>query len=242
MSTPPTTQGGELTQSQSIAFLRLLAHDIKSGIGGADLWVYLLTAEGFAGDREKGEAGVRLALATLDRLALEVGDVARRLAGAALPDPKELQLGGLLTNAATRVNGSGNPRGVMVEIGQLPEALPAVRGGDDELTTAFERLLAFAVSKTPSGGRVRIEVTRDPEWIRIRMPAGSEAPGAVAGLREHLAGLAGTDRGLRLTLPLARDTMLRHGGELEIVQGEAESVIEARLPAGAKSPPDQTPR
>lgn len=242
MATPPTTKGGEFTQAQSAAFLRLLAHDLKSGIGAASLWIHLLDTEGNEADRLRGQNGLRQALAALDRTALEVGDVARRLAGAVLPDHRELDLGGLLAAAAARVNGSGNPRGVTVEIAALPAPFPTVRGGEEELGGALERLMAWAVARAPSAARIRIEVARDPDWIRVRVPAGTEAPGAVAGLREHLAGLAGAHGGLGLALPLARDTMIRHGGELEIVGGTAESVVEARLPAGAKTPPDQTPR
>ena len=63
--------------------------------------------------------------------------------------------------------------------------------------------------------------------MRIRVPAGREAPLAVPTIRERLAEIEVGMKELAVALPLVRDTLERYGGTLTVSK---DGALEARIP------------
>jgi signal transduction histidine kinase len=111
-----------------------------------------------------------------------------------------------------------------------------VSGARDRLRQVFANLLDNAIKYTPAGGRVLVNVSREPEWAVITV-----ADTGVGIAAEHLpriwerlyrADPSRSERGLGLGLSLVKAYVVAHGGTVEALSepGRGSTFI-VRLPS-----------
>ncbi len=219
--------------------LRQFAHDLKGQLGSISLWFYLL--ESATGDPERARAidELKATFNGLDRAATDLGDASHALlddAGGAGHETVDLAAVVAAATAAATLAGRG--RGITFESVLPPLPWPDARGNPNELVKAIGRVLYWSVKNAASGARVALEVRIDDTFTRLRVPAPGLSPGVVPDLRTLLADVVAGSKEAGLALPLARETLRRHGGELETTR---DHLLEARIPV-TRINPGQTPR
>jgi len=226
--TEPLTS--ELPESTLAVLLRQFAHDLKGHLGTTGLWFYLLETAASDEDRARGVQGLRDTFATLDRAATDLADAGRSLSGPGVPAFDAVDLEAIVSAVAKAAGSAAHGRGIMLDIDLPPRPWPGVHGHHESLTRAFERLFFGAVAHASNGARVEIQVVVDREFIRVRVPTASDTPGPIPSLRERLAQIVTGARESGLALPLARETLQQHGGELVPL---SDTLLEARIPVRA---------
>lgn len=219
--------------------LRQFAHDLKGQLGSISLWFYLLESAPSDAERARAVQELKATFGGLDRATTDLGDASHVLLGddgAAGHEAVDFAaVVAAATEAATLV---GRGRGVTFETFPSPLPRSEVRGNPRDLESAIGRVLFWSVTHAANGARVALEVRVDDAFIRLSVPAHDLPPGALPDLRSLLADLVAGGKESGLGLPLARETLLRHGGELEATEDHR---IEARIPITATTPV-QTPR
>lgn len=223
--TEPVTS--ELPESTFALLLRQFAHDLKGHLGTTGLWFYLLETASSDEDRARGIQGLRDTFATLDRAATDLADAGRSLSAPGAPAFDAVDLEAIVSAVAKAAGTAARGRGITLELDLPARPWPGVHGHHESLARTFERLFFGAVAHAPNGARLGIEVVVAPEFIRVRVPIGSDTPGPIPSLRERLAQISSGARESGLALPLARETLRQHGGELVPL---SETMLEARIP------------
>jgi K+-sensing histidine kinase KdpD len=229
-------------RNELAVLMRQFAHDLKGHLGTTGLWFFLLDTSSSEEDRARGFTGLRDTFEALDRAVTDLGDAGRVLDGVPESEHGATDIAALVAKTAARAATTASHRGITLE-SRLPEGpWPDVRGEAEGLGRAIERLYFWALAHAANDSTVAIEVLVDEEFVRIRLPA--QAGGAIPTLKERIAQIALGERESGLALPLARETLLRHGGELE---PRGDGMLEARIPISrllsrTEKNPDQTPR
>jgi len=94
-------------------------------------------------------------------------------------------------------------------------------------------LIANSLEVLADGGEIAIEGARAGESVVIEVS--DNGPGVPAEIRGRIFQpfvTSGKKNGLGLGLALARQTMLDHGGDLELVPGEKGARFRLKMPAG----------
>jgi signal transduction histidine kinase len=232
MNDPATTSA----RSELAILLRQFAHDLKGHLGTTGLWFFLLDTASSDEDRARGLQGLRDTFEALNRAVTDLGDAGRALDGVAEPEPGATDVAALVAKTAAQAAEAGSHRGIVLESRLPPGPWPPVKGDQEGLARTIERLYFWALAHAANNSTLAIEVRVDGEFIRIRVP--SPAGVAVPTLRERIEQIAAGERESGLALPLARETLRRHGGELE----PSGDCLEARIPLSSGDGPDQTPR
>jgi len=144
----------------------------------------------------------------------------------------------LVAVAVDMTRPTADARGVEL-LAAVPEGLPALRGDARRLTQVLVNLLSNAVKFTAPGGSVLISADRDVDgrpFFAI-MDTGVGIPGAalekvMMPFGQIDAAQLGRPQGTGLGLPVVREIVKRHGGELEVMTTEGHgSIFVAKLPA-----------
>jgi signal transduction histidine kinase len=177
------------------AFFGLVSHEFRSPIAAIIGYQELLR------DCAYGDIG-DAALDPLDRIGRSATlllhlvdgslDLARAQAGELSPDLQETDLHGLLDEVAEEFRQHCAERKLRHTVHLDPD-LPTIRSDPERITRALHLLIVSAV-KNPSGERLELEATREPDGatVRIRgtrMPSSDEAldPALRAGIRVAIA-------------------------------------------------------
>jgi two-component system sensor histidine kinase BaeS len=126
---------------------------------------------------------------------------------------------GLLCEVADAHRTVAKDKGVTLAVDTaIPQGLVSV--DPERLGIALANLVSNAVRHTPSGGRVTLGATRDERTLRLRVSDDGEgiAPADLSSIfdRPPSSSGGGTDGTPRhgLGLTIAREIVMRHGGEL----------------------------
>jgi K+-sensing histidine kinase KdpD len=205
--------------------MRQFAHDLKGHLGTTGLWFFLLDSASSDEDRARGIQGLRDTYESLNRAVTDLGDAGRALDGVAETELGATDVAALVAKTAAQAAEAASHRGITLE-SRLPGGpWPPVRGDQEGLARTIERLYFWALAHAANNTTVVVEIAVDGEFIRLRLPAPSGA--AIPSLHERIEQIAAGERDSGLALPLARETLRRHGGELEPV---GDGILEARIP------------
>jgi signal transduction histidine kinase len=203
-----------------------VAHDLRNPlaaiVGGAEM----LTDFDLPPDQMKQTAThIHKAARRMEKLLSEIGQVARAEPGRRV-DCTAAELVRAAVESQQAKTGRKN-----VSIRQsVPDEL-MVRCEKSRVERVLINLIANSLEVLPDGGEISIEATRAEEGVHIEVS--DTGPGVPAEIRGRLFQpfvTAGKKNGLGLGLALARQTMLEHGGDLELVASEKGARFRLRLP------------
>ncbi|CAB4937977.1 unannotated protein [freshwater metagenome] len=163
----------------------------------------------------------------VDRLLRLVDDlltVARAESGEFALRPQSADLATIAGDAAASIRATAETKGVEVEVDVVPAPL---RADVTRLAQACDNLLANAVKFTPSGGRVRIRVVREPGASTVILEVADSGVGIPEEERRRLFerfyrtpsatrdAVPGTGLGLTITKAIVE----AHGGTIHVADG-----------------------
>lgn len=143
----------------------------------------------------------------------------------------QVELLGVVNRALAEAGRGEGQAPIRLEVaGDIEQAV--VYGDDDLLTHAVLAVARRAVSVSTDANVVRVDVGRDHGWYTIAV-ADHGPVLAVETWREmfrfHCAG-----EDVRVALPIARETMQRHFGDLDIARGRDGMVFTFRIPSAKR--------
>jgi len=175
----------------------------------------------------------------LQRLVLDLQDLAQVDAGQLTLLKIPTDLGGLIEQAATMFQVQAQEKGVTV-VADAPEDLPPVNVDPERIAQVLRNLVSNAIAHTPAGGAVTLAVHADDREVTVTV---SDTGVGIAP--EHLAHVF--DRfyrvdpsrtrqtgGAGLGLAIVRQLVLAHGGSVSVESTPGEgSVFAFTLPVDA---------
>jgi signal transduction histidine kinase len=187
---------------------------------------------GYAGKlTSEGDAYVEAILDSVERLGLLIDDVldlTRDEAEGGI-ERGDVDLGAALRAAAETVSPAARRRKLDFAV-EVARSTGRVTGDARRLREVVEHLLRHAVAATPEGGRVLLHA--DGNATRARIVVSDNGPGmdetAAAAAFERFAepGIQpGGERALGLGLPLAKQFVEAHGGEIALVSEPGEGTL-----------------
>jgi len=217
-------------------FVANVSHELKTPVGAMSLLAEAI--EDAADDPEAvRHFANRLSIESV-RLSALVQDVISlsRLQGRDIVETAEpLEITSLVSEAIDRVRTEASSRDIAIHNRQ-PEAL-SVYGDYDQLMTAIRNLIDNAVTYSPDGSTVWVEVTKDEDVVLIAV--GDQGAGIADDDRERIferfyrvdSARSRATGGTGLGLSIVKHTVSNHGGEImvESTVGEGSTFI-IRLP------------
>jgi signal transduction histidine kinase len=219
----------QLRSGQIAAVGRLaasVAHDLRNPlaaiVGGSEM----LADFDLPPDQMKQTAmHIHKAARRMEQLLSEIGQVARAEPGRRVLCP----VGELVRAAVESQQAKSRLKNVSIRQSVADELM--VRCEKSRVERVLINLIANSLEVLADGGEIAIDAARSGEAVRIEVS--DTGPGVPAEIRGRLFQpfvTAGKKNGLGLGLALARQTMLDHGGDLELVASEKGARFRLRLP------------
>jgi signal transduction histidine kinase len=221
---------GELIRQERILTIGRLsssiAHDLRNPLasiyGGAEMMM----------DGNLSEAQLHRLAGNIYRSSRVINDLLQELLDVSrgrMQAPEICRLSEVVSAAVDVENGPAEEQGVKVHAAIDPSIeLPLERA---RMERVFLNLITNAVEAMPDGGTIDIRAERNGSGVIVRVD--DTGPGIAASVRQRLFEPFVTSRknGLGLGLALSRQTVLEHGGDLWIEEGEASGAhFRLRLP------------
>ena len=218
------------------SFAADLGHELKNPLASIRSATEVLAEVDTPLERRRFLELVQREVARMEHLVTGSRELARIDAGIETEERSTVDLGGLLSAIVEgyRLRAGAGPR---VELGPAPEPLP-VRGVPERVTAVFENILDNALSFSPRGGTVRVELTHHAGWVVATIT--DEGPGLPAGSEElifsrfysYRPGEGKSDDGhTGLGLALVKAIVEGYGGSVgAATRPEGGAVFTVRLP------------
>ena len=147
-------------------FLATLSHELRTPLNAIVGWTSMLSRGQIEPARlpRVFDALERNAQVQAQLIA-DVLDVSRIITGKLQLHLSTVDIGDPIARAVDAVRPAANAKGVTLSIEEAPDCI--VRGDDGRLQQVFWNLLSNAVKFTPSGGSVRVAVTREAGGISV---------------------------------------------------------------------------
>jgi PAS domain S-box-containing protein len=210
-------------------FLAMLSHELRTPLNALLLWARVLRE----GPKDAGT--FERAIDSIDRnTRLQAGliedllDVSRIVSGKLHLDVRPVELSSVIQAAVDTMRDQAERNGVRLEVRLAPSATP-VSGDSGRLQQVVGNLLSNALKFTPSGGRIRVDLTRLHGEARISVS--DTGKGIPAHLLPHIfepfrqadSSTTRSHGGLGLGLAIVSQLVELHGGTIA-----AESAGEGR--------------
>lgn len=152
------------------AFMVMVAHELRSPVGGAQSLVRTLSA-GLAGEltEKQREILARVEL-RLDSLLELVNDLLTLAASktAELEKPGVVAYQAVIKRIVDRLSVDAREKNITLTV-SLPEKPRNVSATEDGLEKIMGNLIGNAIKYTPSGGQVKVEISEDGEHVKMRV-------------------------------------------------------------------------
>ncbi len=228
-------------EAQKNRFLRNLSHELKTPLTALREGAELLN-DGVAGllapQQQQVVAIMRDNSIKLQRLIEDLLDYQRALHAASSLDPKPLQLGAVVRDAASAHELAARTKRQRVALYLLPVIVPA---DPEKLRSIVDNLLGNAVKFTPEGGTISV-IAREYRGEAM-LEVIDSGPGIPAEERESVfdsffrgrAKASGRIEGSGLGLAIVREYVEAHGGRIVVVEGGSGGHFRVMLPLQAKT-------
>lgn len=206
----------------------VVAHDLRNPVSAVKmLSSALLQRDGI--ERLTPEASqqlrlIRDAALQMDRLILDLLDVARVETGRLSVDPQPVTTIALLEGALGTLRPLVKDAGLDFVV-EIPAVLPSVMADPERVGQVLSNLIGNAIKFTSEGGRISVSVTEEPEEVRI-----SVSDTGMGISKEQLLHVFDRfwqsqrstirSRGSGLGLPIARGIVQAHGGRIGVESEE----------------------
>ena len=201
-----------------------VAHDLRNPLAAIVGGTEMLSDFDLSPDQMKQTAvQVHKAARRMEQLLSEIGQVARAEPGQRVLCPVEDLVQAAVESQQTKAGG--------MAIRQSVEAGLKVRCEKSRIERVIVNLIANALEVLAGGGEISIDASRVGDAVHIVVSDnGPGVPGEIKSKLFQPFVTAGKRNGLGLGLALARQTLLDHGGGLELVPSEKGARFRLRLP------------
>jgi PAS domain S-box-containing protein len=223
-------------------FLATLSHEMRTPLSAILGWSRILAINAVdpARQRQAIDAIVRNAQAQA-QIVDDVLDVARGMGGSLRLDMKPIDLVAVTERGLEAIAPAASAKKIPVDV---HAALPVpVVGDEGRLQQVVWNLLSNAVKFTPTGGHVRVDVTRNDGHAELRVSDNGSGiplgflPFVFDKFRQADGSVSRRHGGLGLGLAIARHLTEMHGGSIEALsEGEGRgATFVVRLPLRTES-------
>lgn len=232
----------EASQRSQRDFIANVSHDLKTpltSIQGFSQAILDGAAQDTAATYQAAEV-IYDEAARMNRLVLELLDLARMDSGMLVFNRHPLDLDKLLKSQVTKLMPQASRVGVEL-VYECQENLPLLVGDADRLSQVFANLFDNALKHTPPGGRVMIHAISDNGWIEVRIA--DEGLGIPEDDLERIferfyqtdkSRKGGKGRGVGLGLAIAREIVAAHAGQISAQNRQSDNQ-EVEAMAGTSS-------
>ncbi len=221
-------------QLQKERLSAFLVHDLKGPVGGIDLHAQVIMRDKALSDESRSSAThIRTEARQLNRLILNLLDIAKGEEGKLIPQRTMVELRGLAEQAIQELEVTANAREVRLKL----EATPTTSLVDPDLIRrTLSNLLENAIRHAPRNTDVTTSMVRDGGWVTIRVA--DRGKGIPAEMRErvfdHFVQVDGeasqvSRAGRGLGLAFCKMAVESHGGTIRAEDGNPGAVFSLRL-------------
>lgn len=202
-------------------FLAQAAHELRTPLTNVRLNIEAAIEDGQNDPQLRGEClnVINSEAIRLERIVADMLSVAEIEAGSMSVQNDDVQLGTMLTELERDYQKQAAAQGLTVHFHVTPK-LPPVRGDQAKLMLALHNLLGNAIKYTQEGGSVTVEVESKDGQLQIRVTDTGFGMSEDDAERVFDKFYRGDDDRVRnitgsgLGLPLAREVVRRHGGDI----------------------------
>jgi signal transduction histidine kinase len=219
----------QVQSGQMLAIGRLaasIAHDLRNPLSAVVSGTEILTDFDLPSEQTKQTAThVKNAAYRMEQLLEEINQVARPKTG----EREECLITDLVRGAVESQDAKAVEQQVVIR--QFIEAEFTLRCDKSRVERVLVNLIANSLEVMRGGGEISIRVWSDEGTVWLEVS--DTGPGVSAEIRPKLFQpfvTAGKKNGLGLGLALARQTMLEHGGDLDLMESEKGARFRLRLP------------
>jgi signal transduction histidine kinase len=223
------------------AFLATMSHELRTPLNAIIGYSEIMKTELFGALGNKRYRGyvedIHHSGGHLLALINDILDISRIDAGDCRLDESALDLHELIGQAASMVHSQADAAGLTLEL-QLAPDLPRITGDKRRLEQVLINLLANAVKFTPAPGRVGVRAWRAGGGVTIAVSdtgigiARDDIPRALEQFGQVDSSLSRKYEGVGLGLPLAKQFVELHGGNLSLASTvNVGTTVTINLPA-----------
>jgi PAS domain S-box-containing protein len=228
-------------------FLATVSHELRNPLNAIVGWAHILRSEGAsAAEVKQGAEIIAQSAQAQVRLIEELLDVSRIITGTMQLNVRRVDLRAVVEAAVDALRPAAAAKDLQVHLSTVPEAI--VEGDTDRLRQVVTNLVVNAISYTPQGGRIEVEVRSEPPDVvlavrdsGVGIPA-EFLPHVFEAFRRSESGSKRAHRGLGIGLSVVRHLVLKHGGRVSAAsdgpgRGAQFSVRLPLVEASPSSPP-----
>lgn len=225
------------TQQTQRDFLVNVSHDLKTPLTSIQGYSQAII-DGAAPDPVEAAGIIHEEAARLNRLVVQLTDLARLQSGQLVMQRTPLDVGQILTAVGQKLRIVAEREGVTLTVDAAP--LPVVHGDGDRLAQVITNLLSNAIKYTPSGGRVwaHAGVNHGGVELMVQDTGIGIPPQDLDRVFERFYQVdkaRGPRRGTGLGLAIVREIVTAHGGRISVTSAGANqgATFTVWLPAPA---------
>ncbi len=205
----------EATDARRRTFLAELAHELRTPLAVVRAQTEAISDGVYPGDPAH-LAPVLEATAAMEALVGDLRTLAESEAGALTLNRSPVAVDDLMTEAAAAHRSAAEAAKVDLAV-EPASGVPPVDGDAVRLRRALGNLVANAIAHTPAGGSVRLRAERSGAMVAISVAdTGGGMDPALAGRAFERFVRSPGSRGSGLGLPIAKDIVEAHGGEIRL--------------------------
>jgi two-component system NtrC family sensor kinase len=224
------TAYGELKEVSQlkIEFVQNVSHELRVPLTFIKGYVDLLREGAFGEIKPEQEEPLDIIAKRTDRIGRLVSDMLtlQRLESEGI-EFTEVNLEEIAHTAVEDARAAAQRAGVVIEE-EIPENLPPILGGPDQLPRVFDNLLSNAIKFSPDGGRITLRIQKEAEQINVYVS--DTGIGIPRDKLEHLFArfyrasgsesrrIAGTGLGLSIVKAIVE----AHGGQVSVQSQEGK--------------------
>jgi signal transduction histidine kinase len=211
------------SQESQKEFIANVSHELKTPLTSIRGFAQAIS-DGTAGDPDdlsKAAEVIRTEAGRMHRLVLDLLDLARFDAGILEMDWSQVNIGALLRHVVDKFSLQAAEKEIVLVFEQM--SLSDVMGDEDRLIQVFTNLVDNALKHTSEGGKITISAFQNGSEINVWVKdSGRGIPGGeIDRIFERFYQVdksrsGGQNRGTGLGLPIAREIVRTHGGEIEV--------------------------
>ncbi len=208
----------QATQQAQQEFLANVSHDLKTPLTSIQGYAQAIM-DGAASDPVQAASVIYDEAGRLNRMVVELTDLARLEAGRLSMKAAAIDLGQIAAAVAQRLSVVAREKGIKLHV--QASAMPAIAGDGDRLAQVLTNLVSNAIKYTPEGGQV---------WVKTRVNNG----GVEISVKDTGIGIPpkdlpriferfyqvdrarGPERGTGLGLAITQEIVQAHGGKLTV--------------------------
>jgi CheY-like chemotaxis protein len=203
-------------------FISTVSHELRTPLNTVRLWLRLLESEELPRDEVlRGLKAMERAVLSQQALIDDLLDVSRMAAGKLRLDLRSIRLVEIVQACVDAVRPGTSSRGIALEC-RLDDEVGIVRVDPERIQQVVGNLLSNAVKFTPSGGQIRIQLSRSAEIVEFVVADTGVGirkdflPHVFERFRQAERVTTRQHAGLGLGLSIARELIELHGGSIRV--------------------------